>query len=104
MARLGGMLEKKFRVFDVQTQTYGIRNDLDDRRIDFEFGEGICDLAYCINNENFIVEQFLGISDINGKELYENDIVVFPSNPNNYIPLSFMSDLKSLDGLVKKVK
>jgi uncharacterized phage protein (TIGR01671 family) len=37
-----------------------------------------------LNNSNYVVTQFTGLLDKNGREVFENDIVRFWANPKDY--------------------
>lgn len=65
-----------FRVFHLQEKQFGVRADLDDHRIDYSFAGGYVDLAFAIKHpEYYVVQQWIGLVDNNGKRIFEGDVV-----------------------------
>lgn len=73
------MREIKFRVWDSKNKKW------------FSSGKRCCHVSYTTENfglnKNFILQQLTGLKDINGKDIYEGDILSSEVNekPCNYI-------------------
>lgn len=64
------MREIKFRAWNKIDKEMGIPFTLDDL-----YQAGLCQLKKKHEEENYILMQFTGLHDKNGKEIYEGDIV-----------------------------
>lgn len=76
--------EIKFRVFD--------KNENDIVRWDWELlNDGIIDLYHLFfaKDENLIIQQFTGLLDKNGKEIYEGDVISYREH-RKYLQSSFI--------------
>lgn len=68
----------KFRVWDISYKDW-VKNDCvavdaEGRIITYRQG-GILPIWIQDNNENFIIQQFIGLTDAKGNEVYEGDII-----------------------------
>lgn len=98
------IIPKKFRVFDTRTKEYGKIVDFDDGRIDYEFEYGYSDLARCLKDPDFLVEQFVGLKDVNGEDIYENDIVIDSDNKSDRFIVAIDSITELKDKKILKIK
>lgn len=97
----------KFRVWDDNQKVMMIPRDIQtdsDGNIDYieatgpngEYGEGDSDLG---NLDAFKLEQFIGINDINGKDMYIGDIVKSFSNVNAVSMVPIIGELVSVTSI-----
>lgn len=77
------MRELKFRIWDALAKKYiSQRNYLSSMKVD---DSGIATFTYKQHLDGgFIIEQFTGLKDIEGKEIYENDIIQLEGSPITY--------------------
>jgi len=69
------MREIKFRVYNTERKNYMYPNDLEHGDYSLGVLSGEVRGKYGEVFPNFIVEQFTGIKDKNGQEIYENDLI-----------------------------
>ncbi len=66
----------EFRIWHNQEKQYGVRADLSEDRMDFEFNGGYVDLGFALKHpEYYLVEQWTGLVDKHGVKIFENDIL-----------------------------
>ncbi len=74
--------EIKFRVWDKKANTLNYHDEnFSFPYLDYELGEMLA------NNKRFIFQQFTGLTDKNGKEIYEGDILDW-FNPKDSCPVT----------------
>lgn len=77
------MSEIKFRVWNEETQSYLFLDGKVDQKI------GICGFELCMgcvklkNFEETIIEQFSGLTDVDGNDIYEGDILGCPNGQSD---------------------
>jgi hypothetical protein len=73
------MSEIKFRVWSEETQSFLFPGGQADQKI------GICSFVLCVgcvklkNFESTVIEQFSGLLDVDGNDIYEGDILACPN-------------------------
>lgn len=78
---------KKFRIWDKRKNLYHYdvksveKNDIDDEEI-YSTKPGLFFLALnsLQNDDNYVIEQYTGVTDFSGREIYEGDTIKY--NPN----------------------
>jgi uncharacterized phage protein (TIGR01671 family) len=68
------MRELKFRVWDVKLNEYVPKRELD-RNFGLDFNGELRCLIASREKDPFILQQYTGLTDKNGKEIYEGDII-----------------------------
>ena len=77
-----GVRQIKFRAWDKKRlemrQSHNLLIDTLDGTISWQFGY---DEPELLDQDNFVLMQFTGLLDKNGKEIYEGDIIVYATPP-----------------------
>jgi uncharacterized phage protein (TIGR01671 family) len=71
----------KFRVWDNQNNDWLINQRIEDYPVELLYSDHKFYIAHSLSNlDNYVIQQFTGLLDKNGIDIYEGDVVTYTSN------------------------